>query len=68
MPKSRRRGSRRRWISKRYSLRRRWPSYLILLILCATSVAILVLSVNYGDSSEHHAQVQPPAATPAVMR
>ncbi len=66
MPKSRSRNNR-RWISKKYSLRRRWPQYVMLLILCATSIAILVLTFNYGDTPEHHTQVQPRAVTPAAL-
>ena len=66
MPKSRSRINR-RWISKKYSLRRRWPQYVMLLILCATSVAILVLTLDYGDTAGHHAQSQPRALAPTAI-
>jgi hypothetical protein len=56
------------WISKKYSLRRRWPAYVMLLILCATSIAILVLTVQNGSSPGQDTQAPTRSGTPAAIR
>jgi hypothetical protein len=67
MPNSRSR-ARRRWISQKRSLRRRWPVYLILLLFCITSLAIVVLVLSDIDSPPGRAQAQQRAPVPAAIR
>jgi hypothetical protein len=66
MPNSRSR-ARRRWISKKYSLRRLWPVYLIMLLFCITSLAIVVLVLNDIDAPRG-AQAQQRTPVPAAIR
>jgi len=39
----------RRWMSKKYSFRRRWPVYLAMTLICVTSVAFVVLLLSDID-------------------
>jgi hypothetical protein len=38
------------WISRSRTFRRRWPVYLVMLLLCVTSAAIAILVVNNLDA------------------
>ena len=49
MPNKRSR-ARRRWLSKKYSLRRRWPVYLAMMLICITSVAVVILIMSDIDA------------------
>jgi hypothetical protein len=67
MPNSRSR-ARRRWISKKYSLRYRWPVYVMLLLFCATAFAVVVLVLSDINTPAHRAQAQQRTAVPAAIR
>jgi hypothetical protein len=59
--------SRRRWISRKRSLRRRWPLYLMLLLLCITGMAILLLMLTQFDAPMRHARAAPRSSAPVSV-
>jgi peptidoglycan/LPS O-acetylase OafA/YrhL len=65
MPNSRSQ-ARRRWISKKRSLRRRWPVYVMMLLFCATAAAILVLV--FIETPARPARAQQRAPVPSAIR
>ncbi|MDB4909311.1 MAG: hypothetical protein JWO39_134 [Gemmatimonadetes bacterium] len=67
MPNSRSR-ARRRWISRKRSFRRRWPVYVMLLIFCATALAIVVLVLIDIETPPRAAQAQQRRPVPAAIR
>jgi len=40
-----------RWTSNSRTFRRRWPVYLVMLLLCVTSAAIAIIVVNNLDAT-----------------
>ena len=49
MPNKRSRALR-RWMSKKYSFRRRWPVYLVMMLICVTGVAVVILVMGDIDA------------------
>jgi hypothetical protein len=49
MPNKRSRAMR-RWMSKKRSFRRRWPVYLVMTLICVTSIAVVVLIMGDIDA------------------
>ena len=49
MPNKRSRALR-RWMSKKYSFRRRWPVYLVMMLICVTSIAVVILILGDIDA------------------
>jgi hypothetical protein len=67
MPSSRS-SARRRWISRKYSWRRRWPVYVMMLLFCLTAAAVVVLVFTDIDSPVRSVQSQQRTPIPAVIR
>ncbi len=53
-----------RWASKKRKFRRRWPVYLVMLILCVTTVAIGIIVMNNVDEPAK----TPPTPVPKAIR
>jgi len=66
MPNKRSRALR-RWMSKKHSFRQRWPFYLAMMLICVTSVAVVVLIMS-GDEAPSRARTPAPATVPASIR
>jgi peptidoglycan/LPS O-acetylase OafA/YrhL len=61
MPSSRN-SARVRWASKKRRFRRRWPVYLVMLILCVTTVAIGIIIASNVDEPAKAAPTPIPKA------
>ncbi len=53
-----------RWASKKRTFRRRWPVYLVTIILCITAVALAIIIVNNVDEPAK----TPPTPIPKAIR
>jgi hypothetical protein len=67
MPNSRSR-AKRRWVSRKRSLRRRWPVYVMLLLFFATAFAIAVLVLIDIETPARRVQAQQRTSVPAAIR
>ena len=57
----------RRWMSKKRTFRRRWPVYLAMVLICITSVAVIVLIMSDIDAPSRTSAPQA-SSVPNVIR
>ena len=67
MPNKRSRAMR-RWMSKKYSFRRRWPVYLAMTLICVTSIAVAVLIMGDIDAPARASARQQKTNVPKAIR
>ena len=60
--------ARRRWISRKHSLRRRWPVYVMMLLFCLTAAAVVILVLTDIETPARGVQSQQRTSVPAVIR
>ena len=67
MPNKRSRAMR-RWMSKKYSFRRRWPVYLAMTLICVTGAAFVILVLGDLDAPSRAQARQQKTTVPKAIR